>query len=75
MQSHRLPASSFPFTILAYDPDGDLVWQRHVAGPDSIYVPPLAQQLGCEITVKFLWPDGSFSMRSMSGGCDEQRIN
>lgn len=57
---HELPADRFPFTMQAFSTrDGSMVWERLIKAPGPVWVPPLAKQIGCPVTIRITWPDGT----------------
>jgi len=58
-----IPADSYPFTIQFFkttDRQGNNpVHTLEVTGPGVMYVPPIAQQVGCPVWVRARWGDGT----------------
>lgn len=55
-----LKEEAFPFTIEAISSKTDeIVWSKIVNGPGPIYVPPLAEIIGCSVAIRTRWPDGT----------------
>ena len=61
MSSSRLNLTpeDYPFTIVAIRSDTKAeVWRKEVLGPGLVYIPPLAERIGCRMEIEMRWPDG-----------------